>query len=185
MNVRLAVEATGCVLLAAEYNLAFYSVVAQVFPVLIGLLFFESRLLKPRTPIHAFRFFVPLGIMAIAEANALGIIYSHEPPEDIQRNIVLSGLILGIGSLVLTPIVRLVIDWAPEDQARRNTFFRAASFWTFVLVAVAFVLVFTLGKPLVTLSWIGMTLLLLSAAASHSARGQASSPEDEPPPPQA
>ena len=152
----------------ASYDESFYSAVAQVIPFLMGLLFLENRMLRPSTLLTAFSFYVPLVVMAVAEANALSVLYRQEAPESIQRNVVLSGLLLSIGSLVLTPIVRDLFDWMGNDQERRKVLEKASLLAG--PLAVGGVIILFVGDPLVTLSWLVVILLPLSIAASHWTR---------------
>jgi hypothetical protein len=161
-----------------EFNEPFYSTVAQVIPLIMALLFFESRLLKPPTDIGAITFFVPLIVLGVAEANALGVLYSQEPPDVMQRNIVISGLIIGIGSFILTPLLRFWKDSLPEDQHERTRATRALSFWAFVLLVPVSLVVLLVGDPLVTLSWIALLLIPLSRALYHFVRWREAGNED-------
>jgi hypothetical protein len=163
---------------SAEFTEPFYSTVAQVIPFLMALLFFESRLLKAPSGVGGITFYLPLIVLGVAEANALGVLYSQERPDVMQRNIVISGLIVGIGSLILTPLTRFVKDSLPKDQDERTRATFALGFWAIVLGVPAALLVLLVGEPLVTLSWIAFLLIPLSMALYHFVRRREAANEE-------
>jgi hypothetical protein len=149
------------------FNTAFYATVAQVIPLVIALIFFESRFRPlPSTGLTFVTRFMPLVVLAVGEANALHALYTREALTGVQRNVLIAALILGIGSLVLTPILAAAARFVPTDEKARDRFVIAMDFWAVVLSVVT-VPVLVFGDPLKTLSWIAVALIPASILASH------------------